>query len=303
MARRAVLIGVNKYKVPGADLRGCVNDVRNLQGVLTTYYGFAAKDIVTLTDYAATKTAMEKAIAKLVSGAEKGDVLLLHYSGHGSNVPDDDGDEADKRDEILCPTDLDWKLGEEFGVNRYASDCGGIIIEIWQDYVSTYYSFDEEGNLLGFFSATDVPEECPRGAGTTCSTVGQPEPLCPARPCGPYPLSELCDEHPATCPASPQDLNLDELCMATPVQRYASACGGTVIVAGDALGGLMKEKRRYLIVHFDDPDIEAAKGIVNFKLETKELLDSVVVGLAEKAKLTQRGDAYYRPKKPAPRNL
>ncbi|HSE59397.1 MAG TPA: caspase family protein [Nitrospiraceae bacterium] len=109
MARRAVLVGINKYKVPGADLRGCVNDVRNLQGALTTYYGFAAKDIVTLTDYAATKTAMEKAIAKLVSGAKKGDVLLLHYSGHGSNVPDDDGDEADKRDEILCPTDLDWK--------------------------------------------------------------------------------------------------------------------------------------------------------------------------------------------------
>ena len=36
-------------------------------------------------------------------------MLLVHFSGHGSNVPDNDGDEADKRDEILCPTDLDWK--------------------------------------------------------------------------------------------------------------------------------------------------------------------------------------------------
>jgi hypothetical protein len=36
-------------------------------------------------------------------------VLLVHYSGHGSNVPDKNGDEADHRDEILCPTDLDWK--------------------------------------------------------------------------------------------------------------------------------------------------------------------------------------------------
>jgi hypothetical protein len=35
--------------------------------------------------------------------------VVLHYSGHGSNVPDDDGDEADHRDEIVCPTDLDWK--------------------------------------------------------------------------------------------------------------------------------------------------------------------------------------------------
>jgi len=44
-----------------------------------------------------------------VSQARAGDVLLLHYSGHGANVPDKDGDEADHRDEILCPTDLDWK--------------------------------------------------------------------------------------------------------------------------------------------------------------------------------------------------
>ncbi|MET0517066.1 MAG: caspase family protein [Nitrospiraceae bacterium] len=109
MAKRAVLIGINRYQVPGSDLRGCVNDVNNLQKVLTQYHGFAGKDITVLTDLKATKKAMEAAIQKLVAGTKKGDVLLLHYSGHGSNVPDDDGDEADKRDEILCPTDLDWK--------------------------------------------------------------------------------------------------------------------------------------------------------------------------------------------------
>jgi hypothetical protein len=109
MAKKAVLIGVNKYKIPGADLRGCVNDVNNMQAVLTQFYGFAAGDITVLTDLAATKKNMEAAIRNLVRGARKGDVLLLHYSGHGSNVPDNDGDEADRRDEILCPTDLDWK--------------------------------------------------------------------------------------------------------------------------------------------------------------------------------------------------
>jgi hypothetical protein len=109
MAKKAVLIGINRYQVPGADLRGCVNDVKNLKGVLSEYYGFAGSDIATLTDLAATKKAMEGAIRKLISGARKGDVLLIHYSGHGSNVPDSDGDEADRRDEILCPTDLDWK--------------------------------------------------------------------------------------------------------------------------------------------------------------------------------------------------
>lgn len=109
MAKRAVLIGINKYQVPGSDLSGCVNDVKNLRGALTTYYGFADKDITTLTDLKATKKAMQRVIKKLIAGGKKGDVLVLHYSGHGSNVPDDNGDEADRRDEILCPTDLDWK--------------------------------------------------------------------------------------------------------------------------------------------------------------------------------------------------
>ena len=109
MAKKAVLIGINRYRMPGADLRGCVNDVNNLQSVLTSHYGFVKNDIKVLTDYDATKKAMQASIRTLITDAKKGDVLLLHYSGHGSNVPDKDGDEADKRDEILCPTDLDWK--------------------------------------------------------------------------------------------------------------------------------------------------------------------------------------------------
>lgn len=109
MAKKAVLIGVNRYRIPGADLRGCVNDVKNMAGLLTKQYGFKRSDITTLLDYAATKKAIETELRKLVSGGRRGDVLLVHFSGHGSNVPDDDGDEADKRDEILCPTNLDWK--------------------------------------------------------------------------------------------------------------------------------------------------------------------------------------------------
>jgi hypothetical protein len=77
--------------------------------VLTQFYGFAASDIRTLLDAQATKKAMQTGIKELVAGASKGDTLVLHYSGHGANVPDKNGDEADGRDEILCPHDLDWK--------------------------------------------------------------------------------------------------------------------------------------------------------------------------------------------------
>ena len=109
MAKRALLIGINKYTIPGADLRGCVNDVTTMAATLQEVYGFAEPDITMLLDEAATKAAMEQQIAALVDGASAGDVLYLHYSGHGSNVPDTSGDETtDHRDEILCPHDLDW---------------------------------------------------------------------------------------------------------------------------------------------------------------------------------------------------
>ena len=108
MAKRALLIGINRYQMAGADLRGCANDVNDLSAALVEFHGFKKDDIAVLTDGAATKKAMQDGIKTLVREAKKGDVALLHYSGHGSNVPDDNGDEPDGRDEILCPTDLDW---------------------------------------------------------------------------------------------------------------------------------------------------------------------------------------------------
>jgi len=108
MAKRALLIGINKYQIAGADLNGCVNDVKDLKAALVEFHGFRSKDVAVLTDGAATQKAMQAGIKSLVSGAQKGDVLVVHYSGHGSNVPDDNGDESDNRDEILCPADLDW---------------------------------------------------------------------------------------------------------------------------------------------------------------------------------------------------
>ena len=108
MSKRALLVGINHYQIPGADLRGCVNDVRDLAAALIEFHGFRKSDITVLTDGAATKKAMQAGIRALVRDSKRGDVALLHYSGHGSNVPDDNHDEADGRDEILCPTDLNW---------------------------------------------------------------------------------------------------------------------------------------------------------------------------------------------------
>jgi hypothetical protein len=108
MAKRAFLVGINRYQIAGADLRGCVNDVKDLSAALVEFHGFKKSDITVLTDLAATKKAMQAGIKALIRDSKKGDVALVHYSGHGSHVPDDNGDESDGRDEILCPANLDW---------------------------------------------------------------------------------------------------------------------------------------------------------------------------------------------------
>ncbi len=83
------------------------------------------------------------------------------------------------------------------------------------------------------------------------------------------------------------------------VQSTGGAVASHIPLPGAALFGLIRDKRRYLVLHFDDPDIENARGVISFKIENKDLLDAVIQTLGEKAKLTQRGDAYYRPKKPS----
>jgi hypothetical protein len=84
-----------------------------------------------------------------------------------------------------------------------------------------------------------------------------------------------------------------------PQSKAVTSTTGNVVkwlpLPGAGLAGFIKEKRRYLVVQFDDPDVDA-KGTINFKLDNKEILDSVLASLADKAALQQRGDAYYKPK-------
>lgn len=93
----------------------------------------------------------------------------------------------------------------------------------------------------------------------------------------------------------------ESLLVIYPTSESVTSSTGNVVknipLPGAGLAGLIKEKRRYLVLQFDDPDADV-KGMVNFKIENKELLDSVIQSLGTKAKMTQRGDAYYRPRTP-----
>lgn len=87
--------------------------------------------------------------------------------------------------------------------------------------------------------------------------------------------------------------------MVYPDEKSVTTTAGNVVrhipLPGAGLAGLIKEKRRYLILNYDDPDVDA-KGTTSFKLDNKDILESVIFSIGTKAKLKQRGEAYIRPK-------
>ena len=105
----AVLIGINKYQDKRNNLNGCVNDVTAMYDLLVDQFGFKNDNVRMLTDHRATKKNIIKRIEWLINNSINGDELVLHYSGHGSQVRDRNGDELnDGLDEILCPSDMNW---------------------------------------------------------------------------------------------------------------------------------------------------------------------------------------------------
>jgi len=87
----ALLVGINEYPYPSEPLRGCVNDMELQRHLLIHRFGFNPKDIYTLTDEKATRSGILEAFEEhLIRQAKPGDVVVYHYSGHGSRVFDPD---------------------------------------------------------------------------------------------------------------------------------------------------------------------------------------------------------------------
>lgn len=136
MAQRALLVGVNKYKnVSG--LRGCVNDVVDMHLTLRTVFGFESKDIRVVTDERATKEAILTRLDWLLKGAKANDFLVFHFSGHGSQIRDRNGDElTDHLDELICPHDMDWEnsfIADDDLDLRFSSLPAGVLLEVFLD--------------------------------------------------------------------------------------------------------------------------------------------------------------------------
>jgi metacaspase-1 len=96
-------IGLNNvspkhYEGWSGPLAACEFDANDMEAIAKSQ-GFAAKKLLTK---AGTRKAVLAGIRAAAKALKKGDRFLLTYSGHGGQVADSSGDEADKQDETWC---------------------------------------------------------------------------------------------------------------------------------------------------------------------------------------------------------
>ena len=103
--RYALLIGIGQYpEASGWSVIHGDNDVSIIKQLLLEQ-GFKADNIAVLANSSATKAGIMSALDELRRRADLGDVVYIHFSGHGQQVTDLDGDESDHYDEAWIPYD------------------------------------------------------------------------------------------------------------------------------------------------------------------------------------------------------
>ncbi|KAJ3674824.1 hypothetical protein LUZ60_005440 [Juncus effusus] len=119
MGKKALLIGCN-YPGTKAELRGCINDVWRMHKSLIQQFDFNESDIVVMIDTdqsypQPTGKNVRRAILDLIGSAEEGDCLFLHYSGHGTRLPAESGEDDDTGyDECIVPCDMNLITDDDF---------------------------------------------------------------------------------------------------------------------------------------------------------------------------------------------
>lgn len=110
MSKAALCVGINEFEhLPKSSwLQGCVNDARDLAGLLQSGYGFAEADISLLLDSQATKNQVMAELDSLLDRAAAGELqhIVFTFSSHGTQIPDSSDDEADRLDEAFACYDI-----------------------------------------------------------------------------------------------------------------------------------------------------------------------------------------------------
>ena len=113
------------------------------------------KSFTTLVNRQATKVGIVRAFKRMIASCKQGDVVYIHYSGHGQQMTDVHNDEKDGLDECWIPYDAYRKVSKTYHGEKHLTD----------DELNVYlnairHKIGEKGKLLVVIDA------CHSGDGT-----------------------------------------------------------------------------------------------------------------------------------------
>ena len=121
---KALLMGIGDYNGDGdyndnhpygIDLQGIDKDVAMMKEVVERL-GF--ENVRVLMNKEVTYTKMIRSLQDLATGVTANDRVLIYFSGHGTQVPDDNTDESDRLDEALVAQDAIYENRQVLNVLR-----------------------------------------------------------------------------------------------------------------------------------------------------------------------------------------
>jgi len=152
----ALLVGINQYSSPQiSPLAGSLNDVEDMFQVLTTKFEFPPENIKVLKNAEATHSNIIDAIRNhLIASARPGDIVVIHFSGHGSQMKDATGKKISGLDETIVP--VDSRQGNVFDIS--GAELHGLLLQLAQKTKNVTFILDSchSGTLFRDISGARV---------------------------------------------------------------------------------------------------------------------------------------------------
>lgn len=162
----ALLIGIGNYPADsGWNTLHADNDLGLLQQVVLPALGYEVARVKVVANAQATRANIWQALAQLEQAVQPGDRVYVHFSGHGQQIVDDNGDEVDGLDEALVSYDSPkyYDAGGYRGENLLRDDDWGA----WMQRLRR--KLDSRGDLFVVIDACNSGSAL-RGAGMARGT-------------------------------------------------------------------------------------------------------------------------------------
>lgn len=117
--KRALVIGLGEQQDKAWNKINGDKDVPLVQAILKNA-GF--KSVTTLVNQQATKVGIVGAFKRMTASCKHGDVVYIHYSGHGQQMTDVHNDEKDGLDECWIPYDAYRKASATYHGEKHLTD-------------------------------------------------------------------------------------------------------------------------------------------------------------------------------------